>query len=84
MEICSQRELPLSYSVAMEEAETPANQERVVGSPSPSDENAEAGGRSKWFLYTCYFCGAGNYVDPANAALYSCWRCGSHSEHSDP
>jgi hypothetical protein len=68
----------------MEETEKSTNHDRVIGSPSPDDANAEVGGRSKGMLYTCYFCGAGNYVDPAKAALYSCWRCGGHSEHSDP
>jgi|GEM_PF-2398016 len=55
----------------------------VVGKPTDESDSAEVGGRARNLLYTCYSCGAGNYVDP-KATSFSCWRCGSHGDHSDP
>jgi hypothetical protein len=54
-----------------------------IGRQTDQSDGAEVGGRAKPFLYTCYNCGAGNYVDPS-WTHFSCWRCGGHSEHSDP
>jgi hypothetical protein len=67
----------------MEESQKSGSEKTVVGKRTP-DEGAEVSGRGKSFLYTCYNCGAGNYVDPKFASTFSCWRCGGHSEHSDP
>lgn len=38
---------------------------------------AEAGGRSRAKLYTCYNDGAGNYIDTYSNGYFTCWRCGA-------
>ena len=39
-----------------------------------ADSGAEAGGRGRQSLYTCFSCGAQNYVDP-DWTWFSCWKC---------
>jgi len=40
------------------------------------DGGAEAGGRGRKLLYTCFNDGAGNYVD-SDWKWFTCWRCGT-------
>lgn len=35
---------------------------------------ADAGGRSRQVIYSCFNCGAENYVDP-NWTWFTCWKC---------
>jgi hypothetical protein len=37
-------------------------------------DNAEASGRSRQSVYTCFNCGALNYVDP-DWTWFTCWKC---------
>jgi hypothetical protein len=39
-------------------------------------DGAEAGGRRRTVLYTCWHDGAGNYVH-SNWSWFTCWRCGA-------
>jgi len=67
-----------------EPAKSPDQKEIVVGKPTEEGADAEAGGRgTKSMLYVCFNCGGANYIPP-DVTTFSCWRCGSHSEHSDP
>jgi len=40
----------------------------------PETANAEASGRSRQTVYTCFSCGAQNYVDP-DWTWFTCWKC---------
>jgi predicted RNA-binding Zn-ribbon protein involved in translation (DUF1610 family) len=50
-----------------------------VGKEKDESAGAEVAGRGKKsLLYTCYNCGAGNYIDPnSDPSAFSCWRCGN-------
>jgi hypothetical protein len=67
----------------MEESGKSPDETPVVGKAAP-DADAEVGGRMKQLLYTCFNCGAGNYVDPNSTKPFSCWRCGGYNENSFP
>jgi len=67
----------------MEESGKTPGEKVAVGKPAP-DGDAEVGGRVKQLLYTCFNCGAGNYVEPNSTKPFSCWRCGNYNENSVP
>jgi hypothetical protein len=45
-----------------------------IGKEKGATEEAEAAGRGSQLLYTCFNCGAQNYVDP-NWTWFTCWKC---------
>jgi hypothetical protein len=45
------------------------------GSGGETGSSAEVAGRTRQLIYTCFNCGAGNYVDPS-WKYFTCWRCG--------
>jgi hypothetical protein len=51
------------------------DQEGGSGTEKEAD-GAEAGGRRRTLLYTCWRDGAGNYVH-SNWSWFTCWRCGA-------
>jgi len=48
----------------------------VVGREKDDAGGDEVAGREKGIIYTCFICGAANYV-PLDATTFSCWRCSS-------
>lgn len=42
-------------------------------------DSAEVAGRKKNVVYTCFNCGALNYVDP-DWDWFICWKCGAIPE----
>ena len=50
----------------------------AAGKEKDESAGAEVSGRKRSLLYTCFNCGAGNYIDPnADPMAFSCWRCGN-------
>jgi hypothetical protein len=49
-----------------------------VGKEKDDGDGAEVVGRGRKLLYTCFLCGAGNYVEK-DWPMIVCWRCGGGS-----
>jgi hypothetical protein len=44
------------------------------GGRGTKDSGAEASGRGRQLLYSCFNCGAQNYVD-SDWTWFTCWQC---------
>jgi hypothetical protein len=53
----------------------PQSEQRHTGLEKPPAEAGEAAGRSRYRIFTCSNCGAGNYYEPSWNAI-NCWSCG--------
>lgn len=62
--------------MADEKAGMKPEKEGGTGVEKSDPEGAEAGGRYRRLLYTCWRDGAGNYVH-GNWSWFTCWRCGA-------
>ena len=60
----------------MAEAKADENPDGKGGAGKEKDESegAQVSGRGRQLIYTCFQCGAQNYVDP-NWTWFTCWRC---------
>jgi hypothetical protein len=60
----------------MAEAKADKNPEGNGGAGREKDvsEGAQVSGRGRQLIYTCFQCGAQNYVD-ANWTWFTCWQC---------
>lgn len=61
----------------MADEKTGSKPDKEGGSGAEKEaDGAEAGGRHRRLLYTCWNDGAGNYVH-GNWSWFTCWRCGA-------
>jgi hypothetical protein len=55
-------------------ADTNSEGKGGIGKEKGASDDSQVSGRSRQVVYTCFQCGAANYVDP-NWTWFTCWKC---------